>query len=105
MSCHFLDFFTTLVGHSSPDAARQVANAHTFFNIGIAVLFLPFTGPFTRLVTALLPQSLAPERFGPKYLDPIVLASPTLALVQATRETLRTADIVQEMLVEVDRGL
>ncbi|MCC6502650.1 MAG: Na/Pi cotransporter family protein [Deltaproteobacteria bacterium] len=96
----FLDFFTTLVGHSSPDAARQVANAHTFFNIGIAVLFLPFTGPFTRLVTALLPQSLAPERFGPKYLDPIVLASPTLALVQATRETLRTADIVQEMLVK-----
>ena len=96
----FLDFFTTLVGHSSPDAARQVANAHTFFNIGIAVLFLPFTGPFTRLVTTLLPPSLAPERFGPKYLDPIVLASPTLALVQATRETLRNADIVQEMLVK-----
>jgi len=94
----FLDFFTTLVGHSSPDAARQVANAHTFFNIGIAVLFLPFTGPFTRFITALLPHSLSPERFGPKYLDPIVLASPTLALVQATRETLRNADIVQEML-------
>jgi len=94
----FLDFFTTLVGHSSTDAARQVANAHTFFNIGIAVLFLPFTGPFTRFVKALLPHSLSPERFGPKYLDPIVLASPTLALVQATRETLRNADIVQEML-------
>lgn len=94
----FLGFFTTLVGSSSPDAARQVANAHTFFNIGIAVLFLPFTGPFTRLVSALLPQSFAPERFGPKYLDPIVLTSPTLALVQATRESLRSADIVQEML-------
>lgn len=95
----FLGFFTTLVGHSSPDAARQVANAHTFFNIGIAVLFLPFTGPFTRFVSALLPQSFAPERFGPKYLDPIVLTSPSLALVQATRESLRSADIVQEMLV------
>src|SRR3990172_2125591 len=94
----FLGFFTTLVGHSSPDAARQVANAHTFFNIGIAVLFLPFTGPFTRFVSALLPQSFAPERFGPKYLDPIVLTSPSLALVQATRESLRSADIVQEML-------
>jgi phosphate:Na+ symporter len=94
----FLGFFTTLVGQSSPDAARQVANAHTFFNIGIAVLFLPFTGPFTRVVSALLPQSFAPERFGPKYLDPIVLTSPSLALVQATRESLRSADIVQEML-------
>ncbi|CAG1066097.1 hypothetical protein BAC1_01695 [uncultured bacterium] len=94
----FLDLFTSLVGHSSPDAARQVANAHTFFNIGIAALFLPFTGPFTRFVSALLPPSFAPERFGPKYLDPIVLTSPTLALVQATRESLRSADIVQEML-------
>lgn len=94
----FLGPFTELVGSSSPDAARQVANAHTFFNIGIAVLFLPFTGPFTRLVTAILPPSFAPERFGPKYLDPIVLASPPLALVQATREALRAADIVQEML-------
>lgn len=94
----FLGPFTDLVHGSSPDAARQVANAHTFFNIGIAILFLPFTGPFTRLVSALLPQSLAPERFGPKYLDPIVLTSPTLALVQATRESLRSADVVQEML-------
>lgn len=94
----FLGFFTTLVGNSSPDAARQVANAHTFFNIGIAVLFLPFTGPFTKFVSALLPQSFAPERFGPKYLDPIVLTSPSLALVQATRESLRSADIVHEML-------
>jgi phosphate:Na+ symporter len=94
----FLGFFTTLVGQSSPDAARQIANAHTFFNIGIAILFLPFTGPFTRFVSALLPQSFAPERFGPKYLDPIVLTSPSLALVQATRESLRSADIVQEML-------
>jgi phosphate:Na+ symporter len=96
----FLDFFTALVGHSSPDPARQVAIAHTFFNIGIAVLFLPFTGPFTRIVSALLPQSLAPERFGPKYLDPIVLASPSLALVQAARESMRSADIVQEMLLK-----
>src|SRR3990170_998615 len=94
----FLGYFTWLVGESTPDAARQVANAHTFFNIGIAVLFLPFTGPFTRFVSLILPESKTPEKFGPKYLDPIVLSSPTLALVQASRESLRSADIVQEML-------
>lgn len=96
----FLGLFTSLVGLSTPDLARQVANAHTFFNIAIAVLFLPFTGPFTRLVTFLLPQSALPERFSPKYLDPIVLNSPSLALVQASRECLRNADIVQEMLAK-----
>ncbi len=94
----FLDIFTTLVGMSTNDLARQVANAHTFFNIAIAVLFLPFTGPFTSLVKFLLVEKEEPKRFGPKYLDPIVLSTPSLALIQASREALRTADIVQEML-------
>lgn len=94
----FLGVFTHLVGLSTPDLARQVANAHTFFNIAIAVLFLPFTTPFTRLVTLMLPEREAPAKFGTKYLDPIVLSSPSLAIVQASRESLRNADIVQEML-------
>ncbi|MBI1911358.1 MAG: Na/Pi cotransporter family protein [Deltaproteobacteria bacterium] len=94
----FLGVFTHLVGFSTDDLPRQVANAHTFFNIAITVLFLPFTVPFTNLVKFLMPEREGAVRFGPKYLDPIVLSSPTLALVQATRESLRSADIVQEML-------
>ncbi|MDP2689820.1 MAG: Na/Pi cotransporter family protein [Deltaproteobacteria bacterium] len=96
----FLGFFTHMVGLSTGDVARQIANAHTFFNIAIAVCFLPFTGPFTRLVKRVMPQGEPTGKFGPKYLDPIVLSSPTLALVQATRESLRGADIVQEMLAK-----
>jgi phosphate:Na+ symporter len=94
----FLGLFTSLVSLASSDIARQVAYAHTFFNIAIAVLFLPFTGPFTNLVQRLLPQRVEVKRFGPKYLDPMVLATPSLALGQANRETLRLADIVQDML-------
>ncbi len=96
----FLGFFTHIVGLSTGDVARQIANAHTFFNIVIAVCFLPFTAPFTRLVKRVMPQGEPTGKFGPKYLDPIVLSSPTLALVQATRESLRGADIVQEMLAK-----
>lgn len=94
----FLGVFTHIVGLSTDDLPRQVANAHTFFNLAITVLFLPFTVPFTNLVKFLMPEREGAVRFGPKYLDPIVLSSPTLALVQATRESLRSADIVQEML-------
>ena len=94
----FLGVFTDLVGLSTPDLARQIANAHTFFNIAIALLFLPFTGPFTDFIKILLPKREEHKRFGPKYLDPMVLASPTLALVQASREALRASDIVGEML-------
>ncbi|MBI5238265.1 MAG: Na/Pi cotransporter family protein [Deltaproteobacteria bacterium] len=94
----FLGIFTAVAGLSATELTRQAANAHTFFNIGIAAIFLPFTGLFTRLVKLLMPESEAPEKFGPKYLDPLVLASPPLALVQASRECLRAADIVGDML-------
>jgi phosphate:Na+ symporter len=94
----FLGLFTDVVSLASLDPARQVAYAHTFFNIAIAVIFLPFTGPFTALVKRILPQRIEVKKFGPRYLDPMVLTSPSLALGQATRETMRLADIVQDML-------
>ncbi len=94
----FLGLFTDTVALASDDIVRQIAYAHTFFNIAIAVIFLPFTGPFTKLVTYLLPERESKKGFGPKYLDKMVLTSPPLALGQATREALRMADIVQEML-------
>lgn len=94
----FIGVFADLVSASTADPTRQVANAHTFFNIGLAVLFLPFTGPFTRLVTLLMPDGEGEGKFGPKYLDPLVLTSPSLALAQASREALRSADTVSEML-------
>jgi phosphate:Na+ symporter len=90
--------FTRLVGLSSSELTRQVANAHTFFNIAIMVIFLPFTGALTRLVKAIMPEREAQAGPGPRYLDPIVLSSPALALIQATREALRAADTVEEML-------
>jgi len=95
----FLAPFTNLIGFSAQNLARQVANAHTIFNIAITLLFLPFIKPFTKLVEILLPEKEPSEqKFGPKYLDKLVLESPSLALGQATREALRMADIVQDML-------
>jgi phosphate:Na+ symporter len=90
--------FTSLVGVFSADVAREIAIAHTLFNLGIAAVFLPFTGQFARLVYQLVPERAMKKRFGPKYLDPIVLSTPTLALGQATREALRLAEITEEML-------
>jgi len=95
----FLTYFSYLVGMSASSVPRQIANAHTFFNIGIAILFLPFIKPFTQLVVMLMPERAPSEkRFGPKYLDKLVLTSPSLALGQAARESLRMSDIVRDML-------
>ena len=96
-----LGVFTHLVGLTSDDPGRQVALAHTFFNVALAAIFLPFTRPLTALVERMMPKGDdTDKKFGPKYLDPIVISTPSLAMVQASREALRAADIVREMLAE-----
>jgi phosphate:Na+ symporter len=94
----FLSYFETAVAATADTTMRQIANAHTFFNLGIALLFLPLTTPFARLITRLVPERPEIETPGqPKYLDPHVLDTPALALGQATREALRMSDIVRDM--------
>src|SRR4029077_2972714 len=53
----FIGPFTRLVEASRGDPARQVANAHTFFNLGISLLFLCFTPWAARVIEALVPQA------------------------------------------------
>lgn len=84
------------------DPARQVANFHTVFNLVLALVCLPLVGLAARAVVRLLPQAPAADDAGrPRYLDDAVIDSPTEAIAQATRETLRMADIVESMMVDV----
>jgi phosphate:Na+ symporter len=96
----FLPLFERLVAATGTELARQIANAHTLFNVIMAVCFLPFLGLFSKLLVKLVPESPEEKKFGPKYLDDHVLGTPSLALGQATRETLRESDIVREMLID-----
>ena len=95
----FIEPFTRLVAGSADDLARQIANAHTLFNVGIAAIFLPFAPWAARAISALVPDRPAEEHpFQARYLDPRFLDQPALAMGQATREALRMADVVQGML-------
>ena len=94
--------FTDLVQGTAADPARQIANAHTFFNVGISLLFLPFTTWAARAIETLVPDDEVGENpFKTRYLDERSLDQPSLALGQATREALRMADVVQGMLRDV----
>jgi len=94
--------FTEFVARTTADPARQVANAHTFFNVGISAVFLPFTPLAARAIEALVPADHAEETpFRTRYLDERALDQPSLAHGQATREALRMADVVQGMLRDV----
>ena len=84
----------------SPSGDMQlIANAHTLFNVALAAVFLPTVAVVAGLLERFVPErSTATNEFGPRYLDQSALASPALALGQATREILHMADIVRGML-------
>ncbi|MCP4546234.1 MAG: Na/Pi cotransporter family protein [bacterium] len=89
---------------------RQIANAHTVFNVGLALIFLPFTGIAARAIVRLLPDKDEPEldpRYKSRFLDKGMLATPTLALNLARVEILRMgqkvkimADLLPELFIE-----
>jgi len=91
----FIGPFTAFVAHTAADPARQIANAHTFFNVGMSLLFLPFTPWAARAIEAAVPADEPGHNpFKTRYLDERSLDQPSLALGQATREALRMADCV-----------
>jgi phosphate:Na+ symporter len=98
----FIGPFTGLVASTAADPARQVANAHTFFNVGISLAFLPFVPLAARAIEGLVPDDQPGDNpFKTRYVDERALDQPSLALGQATREALRIADVAQGMLRDV----
>lgn len=84
------------------DVPRQIANAHTLFNVGNTMIFIWFTGTFAWLVTRIAPEKkpTGPGAIEPRYLDPALIETPSLALDAARREIVRMAGYVQPMVRE-----
>src|SRR3989338_1944076 len=76
----------------------EIALSHFFFNVFVALIFLPFISFGEKLVCWFIPQKLENQPFGPRYLDPSSLATPSLAFAQISRELVRMADIALGML-------
>lgn len=94
----FLYPFESLMVLSSVNTGRQIANAHTFFNVTVAILVFPFAHILSSWVTRLLPEKAEIETFPKtKYLDLDLLQTPSVALGQATKEALRMGEFVREM--------
>jgi len=89
-------------------AARQLANAHTVFNLAITLLLVPFVKQFAWLVEKILPIREEEIPFTPLYLDMSLINTPDIALDHARREILRQGRIVEAQLGRVihlfDRG-
>jgi phosphate:Na+ symporter len=93
------------------EAPRQIANAHSIFNVVNTLIFLPFISQFGLLVEKLVPRKeVTPEqvliaRFKPKYLDEGMLKTPPLALSMARREIQRMGEVVENMLAGLPQSV
>ena len=85
------------------EAPRQIANAHTVFNIMNTIIFIGFTSQFARLVEKLVPDKPVEEKIiaEPKYLDEELLETPSLALDRARLEIGHMGDRVKAMLQDI----
>lgn len=102
----FIPYLAEAVRGFSPvgDIARQIANAHTLFNVSNTVVFIGFAGVFAGLARKLVPAQVAPGKMQPKYLDDIYLEAPTQALDRSYLELSRHLGYSQVMLEKAVRG-
>jgi phosphate:Na+ symporter len=77
---------------------QQVVVFHLVFNLALAALFVTLTGAVGRLTEHWLPESDRILGDRPRHLDPVALATPSLAISCAAREALHQADVVETML-------
>ena len=85
-----------------PNASKMVAEFHMVFNVALAAIFIGLLDPFARILKRLLPerrQEVDPSV--PRHLDEEAIDTPSLAILNAARETLRMGDYIETMLTQV----
>ena len=85
-----------------PDAAKMTAEFHLLFNVALAAIFIGPLDAVAWLLVRILPERKQPaDPSLPRYLDETALDTPSLAIANAARETLRMGDTVEAMLRQV----
>ncbi|MCR8746145.1 Na/Pi cotransporter family protein [Romboutsia lituseburensis] len=110
----FLIFLSKPVQHivvamDPGNVARQLANTHTLFNIVSVVALLPFTKLIIKIAIKLVPDKETDEDEDEvrtvKYIDDRMIETPSIALVNIIKETLRMGEKAKESLNSAMEGL
>ncbi len=103
----FADFLRWISGASSEAGSaeslaavvpRQIANAHTFYNLVNTSMFLALTSPLARLAQRLVPEIPVPIDPEVRFLDDMYLQHPDTALEQARLEATHMAGQVSHLI-------
>lgn len=106
----FVKPYASLIQYISPKGnevdviSRQIANAHTGFNLTMTLIWIPLIALMVKIVMKIVPDrqdkmQMLPS--APKYLDEKLIGQPAAALQLVAKEVIRCGELVKEMLTEV----
>ncbi|MEC9475386.1 MAG: Na/Pi cotransporter family protein [Candidatus Neomarinimicrobiota bacterium] len=87
--CFWIPTFAEFISQTSQNIPRQIANAHTFFNIVASVVFIPFTGFIAKTIIHYLPDKDLDrniEKPAVLHLDESLVNQPEAAINNAQAE-------------------
>jgi len=104
----FVSYIAEWMARLALPSEELVIYFHMFYNLIRCLLLVPFAEPMARLCGVMIADTPADDpRLRPRHLDSSAIDTPTLALANAARETLRMGDVVEHMLTlyrEVTHG-
>ena len=87
--CFWIPTFADFVSQTSQNIPRQIANAHTFFNIMASIIFIPFTGFIAKTIIHYFPDKEVDrniEKPAILHLDESLVDQPEAAINNAQAE-------------------
>lgn len=103
---HFIQAISTK-GPEVEVIARQIANAHTIFNITMTLIWLPLIWLLVKIVVKILPykEKNSKQKEVPVFLDLRLISQPTAAMEMVAREILRCSGMVEQMIHRLNHAI
>lgn len=103
---HFIQAISTK-GPEVEVIARQIANAHTIFNITMTLIWLPLIWLLVKIVVKILPykEKNSKQKEVPVFLDLRLISQPAAAMEMVAREVLRCSGMVEQMIHRLNHAI
>ena len=103
---HFIQAISTK-GPEVEVIARQIANAHTIFNITMTLIWLPLIWLLVKIVVKILPykEKNSKQKEVPVFLDPRLISQPAAAMEMVAREILRCSGMAEQMIHRLNHAI
>ncbi len=101
----FLPWFVRLVEMTSASLPRQIANAHTIFNVAVTLALIPCVGVLVWVARMLVRGREETSQRRAQFLGEQFLATPAIAVHQAERELVRMGEMTTAMIRACQQGI